>query len=377
MDDHLPHAGLVVPDRRSTTTPNTPCFTPSMVLDTDSTCDIYMFLLVGVFGSIVGLVGIIGNGLTLVVISRVGRGSITFYVLSILAVIDTIYLLCYILTQSIPDLIYYWDDFVPTDYARYALWAIFPIYCMASTASIWTTTLVTSYRYIIARGSIKQRKVYSRKSVKYQILIIIAASVVLDIPKYFERLPSFVTGVHTPILETTDLWRNRIYQLLYRTFVMVFLRAVLPIMVTTVMVYKRVQLLETWKKTRLLKFNKPDLPNDQERVSIVLVIMAMFFIVCQIPGVLYPVTRLFFDTDDYPDVEYRCDHFYIYLYTSADFLATMYSAFNFFIFYPSIPAFRKVLKQIICRSKATHRASIVTQQSIISTQRSRTLSTIM
>ena len=338
------------------------------------TCVIYLFTLVGILGSAVCVVGLVGNALTLVVISKIGRGSVTFRILGVLAVVDMIYLLGYIVTQSVPEIINFWNPGMSLEYGTPTVWAIFPIYTMAQTASIWITTLVTTYRYMLARKLFKKSKVCSMTSVHFQLSLIVTTSIILGIPRYFERYPERIDENHTAILKPTWLWEDFWYQLIYRNIIMLFLRRLLPIFLTITLVYKRLQLLDTWKKFRFKMFNKTSLPDGQERISLVLVILAIIFVICQIPASLYPIARLFME-----DTGYKCDDIYLYFFTLADFLLTLNSAFNFFIFYPSIPVFREVLRYIFCARKSSERPAFISQTSVVSarSERTRTLSTVI
>ena len=313
----------------------------------EETCEKFLFVFRGVLSILLCIVGLIGNTLSLIVLKKIGRSSVTFCLLRTLAVCDAIYLLTYILTAAVPEFFYFTNnDLALAGDFQYVIWGVFPISSMALTATVWITTLVTVHRYIAVSHHTKKYFLFTMKGVMLQVVIVIFCAVLMDIPKYFEltvvTLDSNGTSVKT--MEPTELWHDRLYQLLYKNIAMVGLRKILPIIITFVLTILLVRaMIERKKRHDKLKKNdcgdKP--PDRKERVSIVLITVASVFVLCQTPMAIYPLFRLIFDIDNN-----GCEHFYYYFSNVADWLAVVNSAANFFIYYPVVPTFREKLKDL-------------------------------
>jgi len=338
------------------------------------TCREFIFVAVGIIGSLAAGIGLIANVLSLRVIYKIGGGSITFLLLGTLAAVDTVHLLGFILSNSYFDIVVYARDLTEMHPASvYAMYIMYPITYMAQDCSVWITTLVTVYRYIAARAVFVQTRLFTRNKVYIQIILIFALSLALEIPKYFERKPSTknITEACSVMLESTELWENDLYQKIFKTAIRMSLVRWIPIIITIIFAYKRFQLLQSWRTFRRNSLQKDYIPYNQEVISRVLVLLAVVFVIFTLPSSIYPIIR------QIDDVHYGVNY-YIYFYETADLLMIINSAFNVVIIFPLIPQYRTAMRELfsccICRRDSsdefddTRRFSIVSQLSVISAQ---------
>ena len=329
-------------------------------------CSLYLFLVMGVLCGIVCILGIFGNALSLAVLVRLGRDSVTFLLLSVLAATDIVFLSGYLLFGSIPGIIYFFNHSHSTElYVIITHYGLFPLVAMAHSISVWITTLVTTYRYITASRLFHQSTVCSRASVYAQVAVIICFCVLFTIPRYWEREPRLVPNTTFIEFETTNVYYNNYYQIIYKNVLSSIFRRLIPLTLTTIMVWKRAQLLETWRQSRARTFNKPFLPEEQERLSKVLIVLAIVFVIAHIPITIYPVLRAISP----PPVE-SCNNFFVYFSYFADFLVVANSAIPFYVFYPVSPRYRRITLEAIRRKKA-HRRYVTSECSDISNLRIR------
>ncbi len=113
----------------------------------DDPCAMFFFTINGVFGLAVLLVGLTGNTLSLLVLHRIDRKSVTFFLLRALAIADIIYLLTYGMLIVIPEYLLYTDQ-EKAYYSefQYLLYILFPWSSAAQTCTIWLTSLLTLHR---------------------------------------------------------------------------------------------------------------------------------------------------------------------------------------------------------------------------------------
>ena len=308
-------------------------------------CDWFLFLVPGLLAAVTIIFGLIGNTFSLAVIWRIGRGSLTFRLVAILSVMDFMFLFCYLMSKSIPDIINFLYFSHSTQlYFLYTKYLLYPLVAMCSTASTWITVLITTYRYMIARKIVRRSRVCGATSINLQVAIILVCAFLLDLPKYFEFQPVLCDECKNIALVPTDLWKNSLYHLIYRNIISLVVRRVIPIIITIVMVYKRVQLLESWRLSRLRKFNKYRLPDCQDRITRVLIIMAIVYITCHIPSLIYPIFRSIFKI-----TTISCEEsWFIYFGYAADYLVVFNSSITFYLFYLFLPQYRKTVRQMLC-----------------------------
>ena len=327
-------------------------------------CGLYFFLMTGVLCGIVCILGILGNALSLAVLARLGKDSVTFMLLSVLAATDIVFLSGYLLFSSIPDIIYFFHRGDTTiTIVTIIRYGVYPVVSMAHTASVWITTLVTTYRYITANRLFHQSTVCSRASVYAQVTFIICFCVLFEVPRYWEREPALVANATFIVLKRTYVYYDDYYQILYKNILSFIFRRFIPMALTSIMVWKRIRLLETWRQSRARTFNMPSIPVDQERVSKVLIVLAVVFVFTHIPITIYPVIRAIS-----PPPRDSCNHFNFYFSYFADFLAVANSAVTFYIFYPMLPRYRRAALQVICGGR-TRRKKAASDSSEISNSR--------
>ena len=206
---------------------------------------------------------------------------------------------------------------------------------------------ILHFRYFKVCRPLQTESWSSERGVKVQLVLVIAVSILIDIPRYLEnRIEEIaINGGTYYFLTSTDLWDNFLYQLLYKTLAMVAIRRILPISVTLIVTIFLVRYLYKRRhiQKKLLASGVKDVDKKDHSVTSVLIIIAICFIMCHLPGTIYPIFRIAMD------IPANCDNFYTYFSTIADMLSMLNSALNFFIYYPTIPSFKKKLLQL-CQS---------------------------
>ena len=181
---------------------------------------------------------------------------------------------------------------------------------------------------------------------------LIVISFVLEIPRYLEyqimELPcegeSFLFAVRTP------LTCNNFYHIIYRSTLSPVLRRIVPLVLTSGLTICMIKHLRKQDEIRkLLLFDNASVarelkPLPNGRIMKVLGKIAVVYIVCLLPGAVYPILRHLVITG-------ICTGFFNIFVMTADTLSILNSALNFFIYYPNIPLFRECLKEMFNKRK--------------------------
>ena len=113
-------------------------------------CFLFYFILCGIIGTTICLVGISCNIISLLLINKLEKQSVTLFLLKSLAITDSIYLLFYLANWSFTAWLNYFGFIgVLYGYTIYVLiYVTYPVYNAFLTISSWTTCLLTVHRSV-------------------------------------------------------------------------------------------------------------------------------------------------------------------------------------------------------------------------------------
>lgn len=118
-----------------------------------------------------------------------------------------------------------------TGYLQVYAW---PVVCMAQTATIWLTVLISTERYLAICAPLRAGRLGISK-VRLAILAIVVVSVLFNVPRFFEYRPQTVVaddvggGVLRVELRDTDLRLDSVYRYLYNTALFVIVMYAAPL----------------------------------------------------------------------------------------------------------------------------------------------------
>ena len=113
-------------------------------------CFLFYFILCGIIGTAICLVGISCNLVSLLLIRKLEKQSASFFLLKSLAITDSIYLSFYLANWSFTAWLNYFGFIgVLYGYTIYVLiYVTYPVYNAFLTISSWTTCLLTIHRFV-------------------------------------------------------------------------------------------------------------------------------------------------------------------------------------------------------------------------------------
>ena len=142
----------------------------------------------GILLNVVGMLGILGNSLSMIILSRPQMRSSINYLLIGLARCDVVLILTSILLFGIPAI------FAETGFFRFYYLRIlpkialvaFPIATIAQTASVYLTLTVTLERYVAVCHPLRARALCTYGRARIYVLVILIFSICYNIPRFLE-----------------------------------------------------------------------------------------------------------------------------------------------------------------------------------------------
>lgn len=299
---------------------------------------------------LISVFGIIGNVLSLWVLSRDPEGSITFTSLKALAVSDLLLLVCALLQQIVPmfcEIDQRTDHFCLcwAGYLRVYTW---PVVLIAQMASIWMTVLISAERFIAICAPLRAPRPGQKNKIKRIILLIAACSVVFNVPRFFEFVPKEEPvpslNVTRIILSDTRIRHDAVYRYFYNMALYCIVIYALPLITLTYLNVRLVRALKTARRNwRFLNTNQK---REMKATKLPLVIVTVFF-VCGTESLLGFIL----------DAVFVSSHRWLQVYTAiVNVLVILNSAINFLLMFFFGKKFRRMLNDAIrCRRTRSSR----------------------
>lgn len=167
--------------------PNNSDFQSCMRTEPDE-INLFRFIFNGLGINIVGLFGILGNIISMIILSRPQMRSSINYLLIGLARIDTVLIITSILLFGIPGIHPYTGCMFTYYYVVYPhiLPVVFPIATVAQTASVYLTMTVSLERFVAVCHPLRARSLCTYGRARIYVIGIIIFSVVYNLPKLWE-----------------------------------------------------------------------------------------------------------------------------------------------------------------------------------------------
>ena len=230
--------------------------------------------------------GIVGNALSLWVLSRDLSKSATMTSLKALLASDFI-LLTGALGQQVVPLMCDWAHSTGEFCARQGYLQVYawPVVCAAQTASIWLTVVISTERFVAICAPLSNGRVGVGK-VRLAIVVIAVVSVVFNVPRFFEFRPQTVVvslgGVNRVDvlrveLRDTDLRLNSVYRYLYNTALHVVIMYAAPLSTVTAL---NVRLASTVTRARRNWAALNSTQKRELRATVLPVVIVLVFAVC-------------------------------------------------------------------------------------------------
>jgi 7 transmembrane receptor (rhodopsin family) len=304
----------------------------------------YEFWTNGILLNLVGVLGILGNVLSMVILSRPQMRSSINYLLIGLARCDTVLLLTSVLLFGIPAIYSYTGYFFYYYYHIYPTISplMFPIALSAQTASVYLTLTVTLERFVAVCHPLRARALCTYGRARIYVVVIIAFAVLYNISRFWEvKVREYPDDEHGTILCLTasELRSNQDYINIYIHWlylVFIYFIPFLSLAFFNTMIYKQVRKANR-ERQRLSRTEKREIG-----LATMLFCVVIVFFLCNILALVTNILEAFYGLID------------DYLVKTSNLLVTINSSVNFIIYVIFGEKFKRIFLMMFCKKRIGH-----------------------
>ncbi|XP_074650134.1 FMRFamide receptor-like [Tubulanus polymorphus] len=274
-------------------------------------------------GLIVGPLGLIGNILTIIVLTNKTMRSSTNSYLTSLAIWDSIVILTSLF-------LIYLVNFVPILICTVQV--AYPTALTAQTATIWITVSFTVERFIAVCHPLRAASMCTIRRARIVIFGVSLSSVLYNLPRWFEYK---LTPKWQP--ERTNFGNNPIFT---NTYYMIYLpiMCIIPLCVLSVV---NIFLIRAVRESSHQRADMNVRQSRENNVTIMLVSVVVVFIICQVPALVYNVAYAI-------DRNITLSYSFQVLSNFRNFLVVVNSTINFLLYCAFGQKFRRTFVRMVC-----------------------------
>ena len=247
------------------------------------------YYIMGIGGMAVCCLGIIGNILSIVVLTQKCMNSSTYSYLTSLAVCDLLFLLfsMIILVKDTekPPHDYFSQTNVLIYFSKYLFSYLHPIAFTFQVTSIWLTLAFTVDRYIMICHPFKAERFCSVSRARKVIAGIYLLGILYNIPKFFEYRPLTVTlgDSNSVNSDVTEFGKSMVFRLIFHSWLYLILICVVPFIALAVL---NAFLMYAVSKSRQRgrEINAAD--RRRNDTTVMLIGVVVIFFLCQSPALI-------------------------------------------------------------------------------------------
>ncbi|XP_013776911.2 FMRFamide receptor-like, partial [Limulus polyphemus] len=306
-----------------------------------TTISILELISTGVGITVLSALGIIGNVISLLVLSRPQMQSSINCSLQGLAIFDTGVLLCALIMLGLTTLgkLIHWLRFYTWVIFPFIVPVVYPLALIAQTGSVWMTVVVTIERYVAVCHPFKAKSLFTYKRSRFYNIIITVIAVCYNIPRFWEvqRIEIWDPLTNSTVyhIQPSSFRENKLYFEIYYIWMYLLMMYFLPLLALAV--------LNTfiWHTVNQANRDRQKLSFRQRKeisLSIMLLCVVIVFLFCNITAFLVNILEYF---DVYWESLAHCSNL----------LVTLNSSVNFIIYCIFGHKFKQTLFSIFCKQK--------------------------
>ncbi|CAG9805038.1 unnamed protein product [Chironomus riparius] len=280
------------------------------------------FWLNGIGMNIIGVIGIFGNIITILVLSRPRMRNSINHLLIGLAISDLLVLITAILMVGLAAIYPYTGRIKLYNYNihPFLLIVVLPFANIAQTASTYMTLLVSLERYIAVCYPLKARSLCTKKHAKFCMMIVAAFSILYNGVKFFEL--QLVEGIdpdygtfYCP--RASPLRRDPYYIKYYIHWMYLIVINVIPLSAIT---FFNLQIFMRVKTVNKMRYQLTQREMQDIKLTSMLFAVVAVFLICNSPAVLSNIYESFLTNIMIDDRLVKISNFMIALSSSVNFI---------------------------------------------------------
>ncbi len=296
----------------------------------------------GVVGSVISVFGLLGNILSIVVLSnRRMRSSTSCYLIS-QAVYDSLVIIALLLFMSLPAIFFQTHPPALVPYYKFFPYLQpvgYPLALTVQMCSIYTTVGFTVERYIAVCYPLKAAKMCTISRARKSNAVILLCCIMYNIPRWLEYQTVTYFNPHTNITEVdynrTAIGANRTFQHIYFIYMHLFFMLVIPFMVVMVL---NLFLARAVRRSATAQGKVSHKQRRENNLTVMLISVVAVFLICQVPSIfdnIFSVTLDTKTTNTRPFIVLTC---------LSSLMVVTNSAANFYLYC----VFGKKFRQVFC-----------------------------
>ncbi|GIY77573.1 FMRFamide receptor [Caerostris extrusa] len=299
----------------------------------------FEFITEGALISTIGLLGVIANFVSLIILSRPQMRSSVNCGLQGLAVFDTIVLICAVLMLGLNKLgsrITFLKTYT-LDVSPLIIPIAYPVGLIAQTGSVWTTVAVTVERYIAVCHPLKAKSLCTYRRARSFNLFITLMAIFYNIPRFWEVEHSeyFAPDMNRTVYKVvaSQLRVNKLYYEVYHIWLYLLVMYFIPFLV--LMIFN----ILIWKTVRRANKERQTLSRKQQgefSLAMMLLCVVVVFLICNILALVINIIEYF-------------DIFLLPLVRVSNLLVTVNSSVNFVIYCIFGRKFKRTFLVLFCK----------------------------
>ena len=244
-------------------------------------CDLYYLIVRIILGGCIAVLGLMGNGLTIMVMRGDRKKSATVLALFYLAIVDLLVLMEYgLMTVSVPLLQLQGMDLLALKLQMYYIAYLMPIGQICNLISVFLTVIVTWQRYISVCIPHKAKSYGSIGVVNIQVSCALVSSLLFHLPMFFEGhvVSDYPLPGQTAIV-TNSFAKTKAYTVFYSIVAWQTVTYILPI---GALCYMTLGLIRALRQSTMKRQNTVSISQRaKEEMTLSLIVVVVISIICQ------------------------------------------------------------------------------------------------
>lgn len=296
----------------------------------------------GIVAIIVIFLGLIGNFLTVIVLTRPTMHSSTNIFLTGLAVWDMIVLFGSLFLITLPKLsMLYLVEVLP-----YIVVYVYPMALIAQTSTVWITVTFTVERYIAVCHPLRATRMCTITRARAAIIGVSICAVLFNLCRWFEyELVENIEILHTNEtvsslkFNNTDFGMSENFKTIFYRYLYPLVMLIVPLSVLAIL---NTFLVHAVKRSRRQQITMNVRQSRENNVTIMLVSVVIVFMICQVPALVYNIA---YSINEQIESKFG----WKVLSSLRNFLVTFNSAINFILYCAFGQKFRCIFIRTFCR----------------------------